>query len=128
MKKLLPLAFVLLAGFTGYAQTTTVKPTKTDSKESNVVKVQTQNPAAYACPKCYKISKGSGQCPDCKVDKVQLGTYYCTKCLKSTGAKPGNCPTCNTATTQITRKYCAKMGGTPLKNKPVAKTDEKAGT
>jgi predicted amidophosphoribosyltransferase len=44
-----------------------------------------------------------------------LGTYYCAKCMKGTGDKPGNCPQCQSATVQITRKYCAKMGGTPMK-------------
>ena len=81
MKKLLVLFFALCFGYALQAQTTT------DAATTKVVKKQqVQNPAAYACPKCFHISKGSGQCPDCK-----------------------------TATVQMTRKYCAKMGGTQMK-------------
>jgi lipopolysaccharide biosynthesis regulator YciM len=124
VKKILSLALTMVVGLAIHAQTAATAPAKPSvSKATDVVKVQTQNPAAYACPKCFKISKGAGQCPDCKVEKVQLGTYYCTKCMKATGAKPGNCPTCNTATTQMTRKYCAKMGGTPLRDKPAPKAN-----
>jgi Zn finger protein HypA/HybF involved in hydrogenase expression len=119
MKKLISLSLVILFGLALHAQ-----PTTTESAKP-VVKKQVQNPAAYACPKCFHISKGAGLCPDCKQEKVQLGTYYCTKCLKSTGTKPGDCPMCKTATVQMTRKYCAKMGGTPLKNTPTAKPESK---
>ena len=120
MKKLMVLFFALCFGFALQAQTTT------DATTAKVVKKQqVQNPAAYACPKCFHISKGAGQCPDCKVEKVQLGTYYCPKCLKGTGAKPGNCPDCKTATVQMTRKYCAKMGGTPTKKDMKEKVDAK---
>ena len=80
---------------------------------------QVANPAAYACPKCFMISKGAGICDHCNADKVQLGTYYCMKCNKATGSKPGKCATCSGATTQITRKYCAAHGGTPAKTKGV---------
>ncbi|MES2004536.1 MAG: hypothetical protein V4450_08445 [Bacteroidota bacterium] len=69
---------------------------------------QVQNAAAWACPKCYAITKEGGQCANCKMDKVQLGTYYCTHCMKGTGAKAGKCPTCSMATTQMTRKLCAE--------------------
>ena len=104
-------AAILMIGFAVNAQTTT--PT---APAANVAKKQVQNPAAYACPKCFKISKGAGQCPDDKTEKVQLGTYYCAHCMKTTGTKAGKCPTCGMATTQMTRKYCAKMGGTPEKD------------
>ncbi|MBS1512497.1 MAG: hypothetical protein JST86_16755 [Bacteroidetes bacterium] len=105
MKKvLIVFAALLMLAATGVkAQTTTADATKT------AVKKQVQNPAAYACPKCYHITKGAGQCEMCKMDKVQLGTYFCPKCMKGTGAKAGKCPTCNGATVQMTRKYCAKM-------------------
>lgn len=69
---------------------------------------QVQNAAAWACPKCYAITKDGGQCASCKMDKVQLGTYYCTHCMKGTGAKAGKCPACGMATTQMTRKLCAE--------------------
>jgi hypothetical protein len=112
MKKLMVLFFVLCFSYASHAQITA---TTGKTEKTIVKKQQVQNPAAYACPKCFHISKGSGQCPDCKIDKVQLGTYYCPKCMKATGTKSGNCPDCKTITTQMTRKYCAKMGGTPLK-------------
>ena len=105
MKKLLLSVIVLLTAAFSYAQpTVTTAPVKTDKA---VKAKQVQNPAAYACPKCYMISKGAGKCEHCQVDKVQLGTYYCPACMKGTGNKAGNCPTCNKATVQMTRKYCA---------------------
>ena len=73
MKKLMVLFFALCFSYALQAQTTATDATA----KTAVKKHQVQNPAAYACPKCYHISKGSGQCPDCKVEKVQLGTYYC---------------------------------------------------
>ncbi len=115
MKKLMLLFVAFLTiGFAANAQTTTT-PAKQEAKK------QVQNPAAYACPKCFHISKGAGKCPDDGTEKVQLGTYYCTHCMKSTGTKPGKCPSCGMETTQITRKYCAAHGGTPLKDKQTAK-------
>lgn len=111
MKKIMLLfAAILMIGFAVNAQTV-----KTVAPATNVAKKQVQNPAAYACPKCFKISKGAGQCSDDKIEKVQLGTYYCAHCIKSTDAKAGKCASCGMATTQMTRKYCAKMGGTPEK-------------
>ena len=113
MKKLLVLFAALFFSYAMQAQTTA--PAETTTK-TVVKKQQVQNPAAYACPKCFQISKGSGQCPMCKTDKIQLGTYYCPKCDKATGAKAGNCPDCKTATVQMTRKYCAKMTAAAPKN------------
>ena len=84
------------------------------NKKAETVK-QTQNPAAWACPKCYKITKDGGSCTDCKVAKVQLGTYYCSHCVKATGTKAGKCPACGAATTQITRKLCSEHGAMPMK-------------
>ena len=105
MKKLLLSGIVLLTAAFSYAQpAVTTAPVKTDK----TVKVkQVQNPAAYACPKCYMISKGAGKCEHCQADKVQLGTYYCPACMKATGAKAGKCPSCSKETVQMTRKYCA---------------------
>jgi hypothetical protein len=106
MKKLLASAIIILAAMSINAQTTTAEPA---AKTTTAAKPkQTVNAAAYACPQCFAISKGAGKCEHCQADKVQLGTYYCTMCKKSTGTKPGNCPDCKMATTQITRKYCAK--------------------
>ena len=108
MKKLLLTCIIMLSAFLMYAQkmtTTTVTKTETPGKMK-----QMPNPAAYACPKCFDITKGAGKCAKCGVDKVQLGTYYCPNCMKNTGNKPGKCPTCNGATVQMTRKYCAEHG------------------
>lgn len=80
----------------------------TDSAKHIAINKHVQNPAAWACPKCYKITKEGGACMDDKTDKVQLGTYYCEHCVKGTGNKPGKCPTCGAATTQMTRKLCAQ--------------------
>ena len=96
--------------------TTTATKTVTPAKVKQV-----PNPAAYACPKCFDITKGAGKCAKCQVDKVQLGTYYCTSCLKGTGNKAGKCPTCNTATVQMTRKYCAAHAAKTGKPKEDAK-------
>lgn len=105
MKKLLLSVIVLMAAVFTFAQPPV---TTTPVKTNNAVKVkQVQNPAAYACPKCYMISKGAGKCEHCQVDKVQLGTYYCPACMKGTGTKAGKCPTCSKETVQMTRKYCA---------------------
>ena len=122
MKKLMVLFFAICFGYALQAQTTAPvqAPVKTVVK-----KQQAQNPAAYACPKCFKISKGSGQCETCKMDKVQLGNYYCPKCMKGTGAKAGNCPDCKGVAVQMTRKYCAKMGGTPIKKDHTEKQTQK---
>lgn len=115
MKKIMMLLVaVLMIGFVANAQTAPPAPAAKTTK-------QVQNPAAYACPKCFQITKGAGSCASDGTAKVQLGTYYCTHCMKSTGAKPGKCPTCSGETTQITRKYCAKMGGTPSKTTKPAK-------
>jgi hypothetical protein len=115
MKKITVLFFSLCFGVMLHAQTAADAPVKKETKEMDKKQGQ-QNPAAYACPKCFQITKGSGKCQMCKIDKVQLGTYYCPKCIKATGTKAGTCPVCKTATVQMTRKYCAKMGGTPMKN------------
>ena len=108
MKKLLVTGIFMFSAFLMYAQKT-VTTTKTKTETPEKVK-QVPNPAAYACPKCYDITKGAGKCTKCGVDKVQLGTYYCPSCMKSTGGKPGKCPSCSGATVQMTRKYVAGHG------------------
>ncbi len=112
MKKLIVLFVAVCFGFALQAQTVATAPA---AATTTAKKVQTQNPAAYACPKCFMVSKGAGQCAMCKTDKVQLGTYFCPKCMKSAGAKAGTCADCKGATVQMTRKYCAANGGTPLR-------------
>lgn len=97
------LAFVLV-GFAQQKPATTASAAPATAEKAKHV----QNPAAWACPKCYAITKDGGQCASCKTDKVQLGTYYCTHCMKGTGAKAGKCPACGMATTQMTRKLCAE--------------------
>ena len=105
MKKLFFLSLVVCLAMGASAQVTTTQPVKqtVPSKPKQVA-----NPAAYACPQCFAISKGAGKCEHCQANKVQLGTYYCFKCQKGTGSKPGTCPDCKGATVQVTRKYCAE--------------------
>jgi hypothetical protein len=100
MKKLFVLASLLVFSVLSFAQQT---PADTAKKMVKHV----QNPAAWACPKCFKITKDGGTCADDNTAKVQLGTYYCEHCVKATGDKPGKCATCGAATTQMTRKFCA---------------------
>jgi len=114
MKSLMMLFAAFLIGFTASAQAAAAAPVAAKAKTST--KTQVQNPAAYACPKCYQITKGAGKCTMDNSDKVQLGTYYCPHCMKASGAKAGKCASCGMATVQMTRKYCAKMGGTPAKS------------
>ena len=119
MKKIILISLVVLAAMGSTAQTTApVAVKKTEAAKPN----QVANPAAYACPKCYTISKGAGKCDHCQVDKVQLGTYYCYKCQKSTGTKPGPCPVCKGETVQITRKYCAQHSMNQVAPKPNTKS------
>ena len=103
MKKILLLLAVLFTGMISFSQQTPAA----DSAKS-VKHKQVQNPAAWACPACFKITKDGGVCADDKTAKVQLGTYYCQHCVKATGNQPGQCPTCKGATTQMTRKLCAQ--------------------
>jgi rubrerythrin len=110
-KAILFLAIVFIAA-TAFAQQTA--PAK-DTTHHAVKAKQVQNPAAWACPKCYKITKEGGKCAADNTDMVQLGTYYCEHCVKATGNKPGKCPTCGAATTQMTRKLCAQHTGTSTK-------------
>ncbi len=115
MKKILSIFMLLFTvGIAANAQTTTA-PTSAPVKDMVKKEAKPQNPAAYACPKCFHISKGEGQCTDCKIAKVQLGTYYCPKCNMSGGVKPGSCTMCKSPNVQMTRKYCAAKGGTPVK-------------
>jgi hypothetical protein len=72
---------------------------------------QVANAAAWACPKCFDITKAGGTCAHDQTDMVQLGTYYCDKCVKATGSKSGKCGTCSNQTVQMTRKLCAKHNG-----------------
>ena len=102
MKKILLFLTVLFAGLAGFSQTAPAKDTSAMAKHKQV-----QNPAAWACPTCFKITKDGGACADDKTAKVQLGTYYCAHCVKASGNKPGKCADCGAATTQMTRKLCA---------------------
>ena len=97
---------ILFTGLVGFTQQTAPVDSAKIAKHK-----QTQNPAAWACPACYKITKEGGQCADDKTAKIQLGTYYCQHCVKATGDKPGSCPTCKGATTQMTRKLCKEHTG-----------------
>lgn len=103
MKRITFLVLLALISFAGFAQQTAAKDSAKVAKAKQI-----QNPAAWACPTCFKITKEGGQCPDDKTAMVQLGTYYCEHCVKATGNKPGKCPACGAATTQMTRKLCAK--------------------
>ncbi len=105
MKKLLTFSIAFIMAIGCFAQPPAAPPA--GSKAGMVKAKQVNKPAAYACPKCCSISKEGGKCDHCQVDKVQLGSYYCMHCMKSTGNKPGKCESCKMATTQITRKYCA---------------------
>ncbi len=109
MKKLLLAMLMMVFCSITFAQAPAAAPAAKPAMEKKVAHAkQVQNPAAYACPKCYAISKGAGQCEHCKADKVQLGTYYCPACMKSSGAKAGKCAACGGVTAQMTRKLCAK--------------------
>ena len=101
MQKVFLLLVIVFAGLASFAQQ---KPVADSATAVNYK--QQQNPAAWACPACYKITKEGGQCTDDKTTKIQLGTYYCQHCVKATGDQPGICPTCKGATTQMTRKLC----------------------
>lgn len=113
MKKLLMMVSFLCLSILGMAQdsTMTVKHggKHHGNKENHGQKVaQVANPAAWACPKCYSITKAGGVCATDQTEMVQLGTYYCEHCMKASGSKPGKCASCSMATTQMTRKLCAK--------------------
>ncbi len=112
MKKIILAAIMLLSISVATKAQSTSTPVAVDKVKKET---KQQNPAAYACPKCYHITKGEGQCTDCKMAKVQLGTYYCPKCNMAGGSKPGNCSMCKSPNVQMTRKYCAAHGGTPVK-------------
>jgi rubrerythrin len=105
MKKLLFLSFLMIGSIICFAQQTPAAVVDTAKKAANK---HVQNPAAWACPKCFKITKDGGTCADDNTAKVQLGTYYCEHCMKTTGNKPGKCPSCGNATTQMTRKLCGQ--------------------
>ncbi|MGC3979211.1 MAG: hypothetical protein QM751_13870 [Paludibacteraceae bacterium] len=109
MKKILLLIAVVFAGLAAAAQAKTVDSAAVAKHK------QVQNPAAWACPTCFKITKEGGQCADDKTAKVQLGTYYCQHCVKATGNKPGKCSMCGGETTQMTRKLCAQHNAAPAK-------------
>jgi hypothetical protein len=101
MKKLILMAVLMCGTLLGMAQM--------DSAHTTKVK-KMANPAAWACPKCFMITKEGGQCSMDQTDKVQLGTYYCDHCMKGTGTKAGKCASCANPTVQMTRKLCAKHG------------------
>jgi hypothetical protein len=67
--------------------------------------MQVANAAAWACPKCFAITKEGGQCAKDQTDKVQLGSYYCRHCIKATGIKPGKCTTFAAPAVQMTVSY-----------------------
>ncbi|MFL9483517.1 hypothetical protein ACI6Q2_12125 [Chitinophagaceae bacterium LWZ2-11] len=117
MKKLIFLSFLLMGAFVGFSQQTTPPASQPTAKATTK---QTQNPAAWACPKCYQINKAGGKCTADNTDMVQLGTYYCEHCVKATGAKPGKCPTCSGVTTQMTRKLCAQHNKDSMPTKKAA--------
>ena len=121
MKKLFLFMMFIAFSCTMHAQSD-VKPAKTEDAKMKVVKTkQVANPAAYACMKCFNIEKDAGKCSKCQADKVQLGTYYCEHCAKSTGAKNGVCEMCKAKTTQMTRKFCASKKPKTDKDKAPAK-------
>lgn len=100
MKKTLLLLLTAVISFAAFSQEPAVDSAK--------AKKQKQNPAAWACPTCFKITREGGACEQDKTAKVQLGTYYCQHCMKATGTQPGQCPMCKGATTQMTRKLCGQ--------------------
>jgi rubrerythrin len=115
MKKLSLITGFLFIAFFSMAQVKTSVDT-TAAKPVHHEKVkQVQNAAAWACPKCYTITKEGGLCAMDQTEKVQLGTYYCEHCMKGTGTKPGKCPVCSATAVQMTRKQCAKHQHMPAK-------------
>jgi len=109
MKKSIFLFLLIAASYISNAQTPAVtsSTTTTTTQAAAATAKQVQNPAAWACPHCFQITKAGGMCAKCNIQTVQLGTYYCPKCMKGTGTKSGNCPMCGTATVRMTRKLCA---------------------
>jgi hypothetical protein len=126
MKKILMMALLLCVSYFGMAQVAdTAMAVKHGGKhpkhENHGSKVkQVANAAAYACPTCYAITKEGGKCAMDQTEMVQLGTYYCEKCVKGTGTKAGKCGSCSGATTQMTRKKCAKQNGIKMPVKKAA--------
>ena len=112
MKKILLFIAVALFAINSQAQQA---PAAKDTAHHTMKAKQVQNPAAWACPKCYSITKAGGKCAADNTDMVQLGTYYCEHCMKASGNKPGKCATCGAATTQMTRKLCAARAAAPAK-------------
>jgi hypothetical protein len=108
MKKFMISACLSFLVVTAFAQQTPATTPPAVVKKETAKPKQVQNPAAWACPKCFMITKEGGQCSMDHTDKVQLGTYYCDQCVKATGNKPGKCPTCSKQTVQMTRKLCAQ--------------------
>jgi hypothetical protein len=119
MKKVLMMVTLVGLSFFGMAQSSsdssmTVKHggKHHGKKENHGEKVkQVANAAGYGCPKCFSTAKMSGACAHDQTEMVQLGTYYCEKCVKATGDKPGNCGNCSGKTTRMTRKLCAQKNG-----------------
>jgi hypothetical protein len=72
------------------------------------------NKTDWVCPACFKISKEAGACTQDKTATIQLGSYYCQRCVKASGGQPGQCRTCNGTTTQMTKKLC-KQHKEPVK-------------
>jgi Ni/Co efflux regulator RcnB len=109
MKKLLLMATVMCMSLFSMAQADSATAPKQKEHKEHKKGMQVANAAAWACPKCFAITKEGGQCAMDQTDKVQLGTYYCNHCMKATGAKPGKCATCTAPAVQMTRKLCAKQ-------------------
>ncbi len=119
MKKVLLMAIFAFVSMFAMAQASdssmTVKPSgkhpgKKHNNHGEKVK-QVANAAGYGCPKCFATAKVAGACTTDKTEMVQLGTYYCEKCVKATGEKAGNCSACTTKTTRMTRKLCGQKNG-----------------
>ena len=87
------------------------------NKQNHGQKVaQVANPAGYGCPTCFATAKVGDKCAADQAEMIQLGTYYCEKCMKASADKPGKCANCSMQTTRMTRKLCAtKTGKMPVK-------------
>jgi hypothetical protein len=120
MKKVLLMAIFACITMFSMAQATdttamTVKrggkhPGKNHENHGQKVR-QVANAAGYGCPKCFATAKVGGSCANDQTEMVQLGTYYCEKCVKTTGEKAGSCNNCSSKSTRMTRKLCAQKNG-----------------
>jgi hypothetical protein len=95
MQKIIVFLFVLFSGCAVFAQ---------DADSVADLRSKKESKANWVCPACFKVSKVSGACVQDKTATIQLGTYYCQRCVKPTGTEAGQCPTCKGVTTQMTKK------------------------